>query len=186
MQTSEAEGGERWCQVKAFAIKATKDKSTVAVVAQVYDKATRRTTTSYVGSFNKCADPATLPGCIKLGKGAETARFTAELGAELARPWLAEFGAFGKPTQESLELLERVRNELRAEFAATRRSELWVDFALKGAGDWLNLYHLDGEPVVGQGIFTFGPMRLFSDSSADDIVRWFVDTHGEGSDEVAR
>lgn len=187
--------------MKAFAIKATKGKSTVAIVAQAYDKAARRTTTNYVGSFSEHADPALLPGCIKLGTGAATAHFTAELGAELARPWLAEFGTFGKPTKEYLELLERVRSELRAEFAATRRSELWVwrevlnsslvehgirvDFAMKGTGDWLNLQHLNGEPVVGQGIFAFGPMRVFSDSSAEDIIRWFVETHGGGSEEVA-
>lgn len=197
--------------MKPFAVKSpAKGKTTVSVVAQVYDKIERRTKTAYVASFSQLADPATLPACIRLGKGATSAGFTLEIATVLVREWLEKHGTFGRATAPKMgrpalapsankpkPIPESVREQVMQELAASRRTALWlrrellnpalslhgirVDFAMSGTGDWFDLYHMDGSPVVGQGTFAFGPMRLFCDATVDDIIKWFIETHGEAA-----
>ena len=102
--------------MKPFVIKApAKGKNTASIVAQVYDKAERRTKTVYVASFSVASSPDSAPACVKLASAAAAAGFTLELATALVQPWLKLNSTFGHPKQFDPELVEQVRRELAAE-----------------------------------------------------------------------
>lgn len=95
--------------MKSFLIKApAKGKTTCTLVRQYYDKASRRTKTQYLGSFNVALDPSILPTGVRLRPDVE---IDAEQLAEVAS-WLKQNGTFGQTPMLSAAVLEQARRHL--------------------------------------------------------------------------
>ena len=103
--------------MKSFVIKGPgKGKTTCALVRQFYDKVSRRTKTTYLGSFNTGIDPARLPAGIRTRPGFELDVLT----LEDIRAWLEQRGTFGQNSRTSSEVLMEARRQVLAELEETR------------------------------------------------------------------
>lgn len=98
--------------MKSFLIKApARGKTTCTLVRQFYDKASRRTKTQYLGSFNVALDPSKLPEAVRLRPDV---LLSLEQLTEIS-DWLKQFGTFWRPKKLPDEVLEQARQYLMEE-----------------------------------------------------------------------
>jgi len=94
------------------------------MVRQFYDKASGRTKTKYLGSFNMTTDPTELPQGLRLRPGVAME----DIRIWEVKDWLERHGTFGAlpvlPPGVEAKLRERIRAELEQEAEIARPADL--------------------------------------------------------------
>lgn len=106
--------------MKSFVIKTpAKGRTTCSLVHQHYDKASRRTKTTYLGSVNIAANPMALDTALNLRPGVT---LTEEQMLEVTS-FLRVFGTWGKPPSVPEHVMQRARFLVAEEERARRLRE---------------------------------------------------------------